>query len=226
MKIRLNIAKYKENVDWASNFKLGTVCVINKDNTGLSNFDDYQIINSNHINIALHPYGYEMHSYYLHILNQYDSLNDWEIFCQGNPFDHCTDFLEKINNIKTFECEYGYIEFSWLPHIIQRFYGIPKDQEKDYTENIPDLYNRKNRPYGSSKSLLRSYFFVIPPETACMQPFGMFAVKKENILRHNKECYRRLIYEKFNPNHPAGEPEVRFALEYGQHIIFDGRYYQ
>lgn len=47
--------------------------------------------------IQLLNIGRESHTYCHHIINNWDKLSDFTIFCQGNPFDHCANFLNMIN---------------------------------------------------------------------------------------------------------------------------------
>ncbi len=41
--------------------------------------------------------GRESHAYFKYIIENYDNLSGKYIFCQGNPFDHCRDFITKVN---------------------------------------------------------------------------------------------------------------------------------
>lgn len=72
------VARYQENVDW--------VHTLPKD-------------------IQVHVYtkgldvpnvGRESSTYLHHIITQYDSLTDEVIFCQGDPFDHVPDFIQRV----------------------------------------------------------------------------------------------------------------------------------
>lgn len=46
--------------------------------------------------ISLPNIGRESHTYCIHILDNWNYLSDFTVFCQGNPFDHCANFLEEI----------------------------------------------------------------------------------------------------------------------------------
>lgn len=71
----LVIAKYQERVDWATDYNK---CVIEK-GTDMPNI------------------GREVSSFLGFICKNYDNLIDDEyVFCQGDPFDHCPNFLEEI----------------------------------------------------------------------------------------------------------------------------------
>ena len=49
--------------------------------------------------IPLPNVGREAHTYLTHIINNYDNLSDFIIFCQGDPFPHCPNFIEEVNKV-------------------------------------------------------------------------------------------------------------------------------
>ena len=79
MKRQLIVAKFKENLAWLSNIDIPSVI-----------YDKSQDIPN---------VGYEAHTYLYHIVNHWNELADISIFTQGNPYDHCIDFNQKILNI-------------------------------------------------------------------------------------------------------------------------------
>lgn len=73
------IAKYNEDISWINSLdKSHKVVIIDKLN--------------NEPNI-----GRESHTYLKYIADNYESLSGQYIFCQGNPFAHCREFISKIN---------------------------------------------------------------------------------------------------------------------------------
>jgi hypothetical protein len=42
--------------------------------------------------------GREAHTYLHHIVNNYNNLATWNIFLQGNPFDHCPEVIRLVND--------------------------------------------------------------------------------------------------------------------------------
>ena len=85
------IARYQEDLSWVE--KLDTDVIIY--NKGESYPYDYPKIDLENI-------GREAETFLRAIIEFYDKLNEYDglIFLQGNPFEHCEDVLEKINNIK------------------------------------------------------------------------------------------------------------------------------
>lgn len=82
------VSKFKEDISWTKNIKY-PVKIYNK------NIDDNKLYSLN-----LPNFGREGHTFFYHIVNNYDNLPEYICFLQGNPFDHCADVLEKINNFE------------------------------------------------------------------------------------------------------------------------------
>lgn len=77
MERHLIIAHYNENIDWVKNIQPNIhVHVIDKKKNNI---------------------GRESYAYLEYIVDNYDHLDGHYIFCQGNPFDHCRDFIYKVN---------------------------------------------------------------------------------------------------------------------------------
>jgi hypothetical protein len=81
--MQLVVSRYNENVDWTKDLK--NVIIYNKgDPLGFKN------------EIPLKNVGREGHTYYYHIYENYDNLDDYVIFLQGNPFDHSPNILKNL----------------------------------------------------------------------------------------------------------------------------------
>lgn len=86
------IARYQENVGWTSELKF-PFCVCNKGEQNLPS-------DLNTLFVNYHDFGREAQSYLQYILKYWSNLDNYLVFCQGNPFDHCPDFLNKVNNFQ------------------------------------------------------------------------------------------------------------------------------
>lgn len=84
--MELVVSRYQENIDW-----------INKLKTDIKTTIYNKFYNES---IELPNLGRESHTYLYHIVNNYDNLEDYTIFLQGNPFDHEPNIIELINNMK------------------------------------------------------------------------------------------------------------------------------
>lgn len=84
--MKIIIARYTENVEWSKQFENVIIC-----NKGEKLEDGYnEIIYPDNV-------GRESHTYYKYICDNYDNLDDYLIFLQGNPFDHSPNVINKLN---------------------------------------------------------------------------------------------------------------------------------
>ena len=79
------IARYNEDIEWSKKYS-SNVLIINKGDKieGI----EKQIFYPN--------VGREGHSYYKYIVDNYDNLDDYIIFLQGNPFDHTPNIINML----------------------------------------------------------------------------------------------------------------------------------
>jgi hypothetical protein len=76
----LVVSYYRENLKWLSEVRDYKITIYNKSNVEIPN------------TIKLPNVGREMHTYFHHIVLNYDNLSDWVFFTQGEPFDHVRDY--------------------------------------------------------------------------------------------------------------------------------------
>ena len=88
MKLVVVICHYKENLDWIK--KLNHQYVIYNKNP-----KENHLYENNLPNI-----GFDTIVYLSYILDNYEKLPDYVCFSQDNPFDHCPNFLDKVNNFE------------------------------------------------------------------------------------------------------------------------------
>lgn len=84
--MKVVIARYNEDLSWISKIKYETI-VFNK------NENEKHLFENNLPNV-----GREGHTFFNFIVNNYKNLPDFIAFLQGNPYDHCPNFIEIINN--------------------------------------------------------------------------------------------------------------------------------
>ncbi len=80
------VARYNEDLQWIKPF-VNTI-VYNK---GTALTEDFT-------QITLDNVGREGHTYYKHIYDNYENLAEYNIFLQGNPFDHSPNIISNLNN--------------------------------------------------------------------------------------------------------------------------------
>jgi hypothetical protein len=86
MLLELVVAKYKEDVAWASTCGIPVVVYDKSDSPAPGS-------------IALANMGREAHTYLHHIIRRYNSLAEMTVFVQGNPFDHCPHLFSLLTSI-------------------------------------------------------------------------------------------------------------------------------
>ena len=90
----LVIAKYDKNVSWIQDIKSDvTITIYNKNIKNLQDGD-----------IVIHPnVGRCVHTFFYHIVKNYNTLADLTFFSQDYPFDHIPNYIDVINNEKLLE---------------------------------------------------------------------------------------------------------------------------
>jgi hypothetical protein len=83
------VAKYNEDVSWINKLSNHNVTVYNKDKNDLR------------WELNLTNYGKDAETHLYHIVKNYDNLAEHTAFLQGNPLEHCHDYIERINNFDT-----------------------------------------------------------------------------------------------------------------------------
>lgn len=88
MSLQIVISRYSESIEWTKGIER---CIIY--NKGSPIITDHSVI-------TLPNIGREGHTFLHHIIEHYDTLDEYTMFLQGFPFDHCP-FLEQI--LKNYE---------------------------------------------------------------------------------------------------------------------------
>jgi hypothetical protein len=181
--INLVIAAYKENLNWVKNINHPTI-IYNKNNLPVHNF--------NCTIVDLVNVGRESHSYLHHIITNYNSLADITVFAQGNPFDHCSEFIKIAN------C-----------YSIKRMNDLAKKCDK---RNWPESNNNfcmfGHAYHANYKTIDHwGYQWILPYAIISLEIFhsrkaapttftgnwgAMFAVSKEFLLRFHINKYKEL----------------------------------
>lgn len=88
MDLLVVVAKYREDTSWVKNL-VHPYVVYNK----------FEEDNNFYVN-NLFNIGREGHTFFHHIVENYNNLNEYTAFVQGHPFDHCAKALDTINNFQ------------------------------------------------------------------------------------------------------------------------------
>jgi hypothetical protein len=157
--ITVVVAKYKEDMGWLEQLRSAIphvkTVVINK------GADDYQP------SIALPNIGRESHSYLWYIINNYDNLDDFTCFVQGDPFAHSAVFVDLLRNFTGGDRFYPFGPV---------YYTI-----KDACPNHPGLFVSK-------------FDSLIPaPEGWSFHAGAQFIVSRSTILKNSRDFYQKLL---------------------------------
>jgi hypothetical protein len=164
MTICIVVSRYNENIEWTKQFN--NVKIYNKGNK----------LNDNYNEICINNVGREGHTYYKYIYDNYDNLEDYIVFLQGNPFDHSPNLINNLN--KYIKNENLNLEFEYLSEWI-----IPC--------NLSGCKHHKNIP------LISVYEKLFNEKKNDMEfMFGagaQFIVSKKQILKRPKEFYLKIV---------------------------------
>lgn len=175
------VARYKEDINWLKDIHHKTY-LYNK--------------GEDEVGIKLDNVGREAHTFLYHIVNNYDDLEDFTIFLQGNPFDHGLKTSNDINNIK--------IESEFIP--LNGLISGCKYYESKGT--IPSFCEEHNIDTKHT-------------DIVTFTPGAQFAVSREKIKKHPKEFYEKLLKTLSNN---GSNPEEAHVMERLWSYIFNDKF--
>jgi hypothetical protein len=159
------VARYNENIDWTIQFP--NVLIYNK---GLKLNIENEILLDN--------FGREGHTYYKYIYDNYENLEDYTIFLQGNPFDHAPNIINNLYYYLT-KLELD-INFEFLSEKI-----------------ITTTFNLESLIHGPCYNIHNTFKKIFNIDKSNFQfNFGagaQFIVSKEAILKNSKDFYLNII---------------------------------
>ena len=165
--IKLVIARYNEKIDW---IKSPNHVIYNKGN---------QLNDPTKIVIEMPNVGREGHTYLTHIVKNYNNLNDYTVFLQGDPFPHSGNLSLNLSKIHDSISKGEKITFKflseWLPEC--EFSGC-----KHHWEPLP-LKESYKRIFGSEP----------PTEKFTFGAGAQFIVSKETIHKRPLAFYKNII---------------------------------
>tara|TARA_B110000503_G_scaffold142924_1_gene241650 strand:+ start:1308 stop:1955 length:648 start_codon:yes stop_codon:yes gene_type:complete len=189
MKKELVISVFDKDLSWVDN--VSKEVSIKKYRKGSNlNLDD-EIYLSNNV-------GRDVHTFFYHILNNYDNLADITFFSQDYPFDHVENYVEIINSDVDFitKCSIlhfdGYWGFHWN-NIGTMWQLNPSSQ---FTNGR--ILTSFNDGYPHDKNLYvdetwKSLFNCPHPLSYDFVPGGHFCVTKETVKIRTKEFYQHVV---------------------------------
>lgn len=187
MTFSIIVARYNEDIQWTKQFQ--NVIIYNK---GEKLDDSYN-------QVFLDNVGREGHTYYKYICDNYENLADYNIFLQGNPFDHSPNIISNLN--KYINAKDLTIDFEFL------------------SEGILDC-NLYGCIHHTGLPLIDIYEKIFGERKVHMQfKFGagaQFIVSKKCILNRSKSFYSNIVQMLQNSKNPI----ECFVIERFHKIIF------
>ena len=175
--VELVVAHYTENLNWLRNLPAGLQKTV---------YHKGPDAEKEHKNSPLPNVGREAHTYLHHIVNQYDSLAEWTIFCQGKPFDHAYDFKKTLREFIAHPADGCPTGFRWLGHLIDT------DDKQGHRLFRPWSKNEDGRSLDMA-GFHRALFGSDGPELYTFVLGAQFAVHRTVILRQSLPFYKHAL---------------------------------
>jgi hypothetical protein len=230
------IARYNENLHWISSLAhLGyRITVYNKGEP----FDTNDVLDNLSVKIIQLPnIGREGDTYAQHIRSRYDSLADYTIFLQGDPFPHSPYLINLLNkppntlkNYESFSLKYS--EKIPPPNLIKNDETVREQTFSTWTMNSIEFHDAGTVLFW--KGYLK--FFGLEPGTNVLQHFfdriglkhlvpnetktslfaygALFGVSKNTIRRHPLVVYEKII------ENVGLDSSIGYILERGWRLLF------
>ena len=207
--IKVIIAKYQEDISWIDELGFDYV-VYDKggDPKGKA--------------IVLDNIGREAHTYFTHIVREYDNLSDVNVFVQGDPFDHIDDqkkgTVDTLRDLIVDVVDRGmhFKGFAWFKLKCDRL-GRPHDLRKPENEGRWSGWG-KDIPLGDVFEMLFDANF--PQQLVVRAPTGVFAVSGDRIRTRPKEFYEYAL--RVTESDPDDSNNTGHAFERLWQHIFNG----
>lgn len=168
----LVVSYYKENLNWLDKLKDYKITIYNKSGVDIPN------------TINLPNVGREMHTYFHHIVTNYDNLSDWVFFTQADPFDHVHNY-EWILDVFPNSLSYNKLN---IDDCYFFSYGIFKDKLVSESNGRPH-----HVPVLNIDSLWSSLFTSPPPSGYPFVAGCLFCVTREQIRMRDISFYEKCL---------------------------------
>lgn len=195
---KIIVSRYNESIDWL-NSEINNCIIYNKgEKLGINN------------EIMCKNVGRESETYLQYIINNYPNFPDIVVFTQANITDHRNGGINYLLNIKEESHKLNLFKSYPLIFHLNKIHPNKRCWDEDWNLENNKWYLDKN--YKNNKPILFKTWFQrhinnIYPNPIIIYPNGIFAVRKELILKHSLEYYKSLILE---VNHHIDSTEGHF----------------
>lgn len=130
--------------------------------------------------------GREAHTYLHHLVNRYDTLAEWTIFCQGKPFDHAFDFKKTLRDFAGGALPITSTNFHWLGHLI--------DTDDNRGDRLFRPWSKNEDGHGLDMvGFHRAVFGLDGPETYTFVLGAQFAVHRDVVRQCPLTFYEQAL---------------------------------
>lgn len=173
----LIVARYTEDLNWLRKRPTTLIVTVYDKSPEASGGDGA---------IRLPNIGREAHTYLHHIVDRYDSLAEWTIFCQGKPFDHAYDFKKFLREFSEVNTEKPTSAFIWLGHLI--------DTDDDRGDRLFRPWSKNEDGRGlDMRGFHQALFDTDGPALYTFVLGAQFAVHRDLIRQHPWTFYERAL---------------------------------
>jgi hypothetical protein len=137
--------------------------------------------------IHLKNVGVDVHTFFYHLYNRYDTLSDVTYFAQDYPLDHVSNYIELVNsNIE-------YLNQNAIQKVKNNCWFF-----NTYYNNTIECDNQGQphhlEDYLNLKYIWDQLFKVKSPNSYVFTPSGHFVITKEHARKIPKEVYKKIVY--------------------------------
>jgi len=183
------VAAYDKNLDWLNILNPNIKKTIYRKGNKTENLNEIYIQNNK---------GRCVHTFFNHILLNYNNLSDITYFVQDYPFDHWENVIEIINDDNTIQKEQlkigGYYGYHW--NSIGSMWKLYPSSHHD-TGNVL-ICNRYGHPQDTNPLIdVNRYWEILfegpPPHSYEFIPGGHFGITKLHTKIRSKEFYNKIV---------------------------------
>lgn len=175
MNKELVIAAYDRDYSWISNLNDSIKKTVYRKG-GDGSCGDHEIYLSNNV-------GRDVHTFFYHIINQYDSLADFTFFSQDDPFDHISNYIDIVNGTPDDWNSQALLKSEGLWFFETCYGAILKSDQRGaphhYGLNMCSVWNK--------------IFEEACPESFDFAAAGHFCISREQVHKKPKEFYEKVL---------------------------------
>jgi hypothetical protein len=162
--MKIVVSRYNEDIQWINAFRVHVVLY----NKGTDFIDGA---------IAFQNVGREGHTYFHYICENYDNLDDYTVFLQGNPFDHSPDIFEQIHTMLAHGVKN--VDFAYF-HTHRVSFNLLHGCYYHPCLPIKEVYEKLFERPATDREIL-------------FGPGAQFVVSRERILKRPREFYQKIV---------------------------------